>query len=428
MNADVDESLRRAEQRAAELDAQDPLAAFRDRFSITDEHLLYLDGNSLGRMPKATRKILDELVDQQWSQGLIRSWGENWYHAPQRIGDRLARIIGAKAGEVLISDSTTINLFKMIVAALSLRPGRKRVISDELNFPTDLYTLQSALDLLNAGHSLTILPSLDQQTISLEAYRESLSEEVALVTFSTPTFKSGFLHDIAEMTRLAHAVGALVLWDFSHAAGSIPLEVDAWNVDFAVGCTYKYLNGGPGAPAFLYVNSKHQEAAMSKPWGWWGHAAPFKFDLDYEPADSIRRHLVGTPPVLSMLPIEPALEIVEEAGMQRIRAKGLELGQFFVELFDQILSPLGYELASPRDPHKRGSHVSVRHPEGYRIYQALLELQKLIPDFREPDNIRLGFAPLYTRFGDTVEAARRLRRVVDENLYETFDEARAVVT
>ena len=420
--------LTQARQRADGLDAQDSLAVFRDHFSIADDELLYLDGNSLGRMPKATRKVLDRVVDQQWSQNLIRSWSENWYQAPQRIGDQLADIIGARHGEVVVSDSTTINLFKMIVSALSLRPGRKRIISDELNFPTDLYTLQSASHLLGAGHNLTLLPSPDTQTITLESYEQALSEEVALVTFSTPTFKSGFLHDIPEMTRMAHQVGALALWDFSHAAGSIPLQVDAWNVDFAVGCTYKYLNGGPGAPAFLYVNNTHREAAMSKPWGWWGHAAPFKFDLAYEPSASIRRHLVGTPPVLSMLAIEPALDIVEDAGMERIRAKGLQLGEFFVELFDQLLSTLGYELGSPRDSQRRGSHISIRHPEGYRIYQALVATQNLIPDFREPDNIRLGFAPLYTRFSDIVEAVRRLHLVVDEKHYEAFDEARATVT
>lgn len=420
--------LTQARQRAADLDAQDTLAAFRARFSIADDELLYLDGNSLGRMPKATRDLVDQVVDQEWSQNLIRSWGESWYQAPQRIGDKLARIIGAEDGQVLISDSTTVNLFKLIVSALSLKPGRKQVISDELNFPTDLYTLQSALDLLGSGHSLTLLPSPDTQTISLESYEEALSEEVALVTFSTPTFKSGFLHDIPEMTRMAHEAGALVLWDFSHAVGSIPLQVDTWSVDFAVGCTYKYLNGGPGAPAFLYVNRKHHEAAMSKPWGWWGHAAPFKFDLDYQPADSIRRHLVGTPPVLSMLAIEPALAIVEEAGMESIRAKGLQLGEFFVELYDQLLSAIGYELGSPRDPQRRGSHISIRHPEGYRIYQALVATQNLLPDFREPDNIRLGFAPLYTRFSDIVEAVRRLHLVVVEKRYEAFDEARATVT
>lgn len=415
-------------RRASKLDAQDPLAGFRERFIIMDEAMLYLDGNSLGRTPKASREMLQTLIDHQWGERLIRSWGENWYQAPERIGDKIAALIGAQPGEVIVGDSTTVNLYKCILGALSLRPDRKKIISDVLNFPTDLYAIQGAMRLLGPEYELSLLPSEDEISISLEAYQQALDENVALVTFSTPTFKSGYLHQVEKMTQMAHSVGALVIWDFSHAVGAVPIDVTSWGLDFAVGCSYKYLNGGPGAPAFLYVCETHRQVALSQPWGWWGHSAPFTFELAYEPALTMRRFLVGTPPVLSMLAIEPAVEIVLEAGIEAIREKAIGLGQFFIEMFDQVLVQQGFALGSPRDPQRRGSHVSIRHPEGYRIYQALVEQQNLIPDFREPDNIRLGFAPLYTSYADVVEALMRLQRVVAHGHYEAYDTTRAAVT
>jgi len=416
------------ENKARQLDAQDPLAGYRDQFVFADEDLLYLDGNSLGRMPNLTRNLLDELVDHQWGQRLIRSWGENWYQAPERIGDKIAALIGARPGEVIVGDSTTVNLFKLVICALSMRPERKTILSDVLNFPTDLYAIQGAIDMLGADHRLQLLPSPDEQSISMHAYEQALQADVALVTFSTPTFKSGFLHEIEQMTQMAHEAGALVIWDFSHAVGCVPLNVQDWNIDFAVGCCYKYLNGGPGAPAFLYARHAHQTEALAQPWGWWGHQSPFQFDLDFQPAESIRRFLVGTPPVLSMMAIEPGVDIVARAGVDAIRAKGLQLGALFVELFDQALATAGFALGSPRAAEQRGSHISIRHAESYRIYQALLERQSMITDFREPDNIRLGFAPLYTRYVDVVEAVRRLRAVVDLEQYQDYELIRASVT
>lgn len=415
-------------QRASAMDAQDPLAGFRARFQISDDELLYLDGNSLGRMPRASRETLHSIIDQQWGDRLIRSWGEDWYQAPERIGEKIAGLIGARAGDVIVGDSTTVNLYKCILAALSMRRDRKVIISDVLNFPTDLYAIQGAIRVLGADHELRLLESEDEISISMDAYAAALGDDVALVTFSTPTFKSGFLHQIEAMTRMAHDAGALVLWDFSHAVGAVPIDVAGWDLDFAVGCCYKYLNGGPGAPAFLYVREEHRLAALSQPWGWWGHSAPFTFALDYEPAMSMRRFLVGTPPVLSMMAIEPAVEITLEAGIDAIRAKAIKLGEFFLEMFDQTLAPLGFRLGSPRDPEQRGSHISIRHPEGYRIYQALVEKQQVIPDFREPDNIRLGFAPLYTSFEDVVKAVKRLQLVVESRQYLAYGQTRADVT
>jgi kynureninase len=413
---------------ASVLDAQDPLGAYKPQFYRADPQEIYLDGNSLGRLPLESQRRLDEIIQSQWGEGLIRSWGECWYDAPKRIGDKLAGLIGAHPGEVILADSTTINLFKLAVSALAINSERKGIISDVLNFPTDLYTIRGAIQLLNRGHSLTLLDSEDGIQISLEAYQQALNEDTALVTFSTPTFKSGYLHQIHRMTQLAHQAGALVLWDFSHAVGVVPLDVNRWDVDFAVGCTYKYLNGGPGSPAFIFVNGKHLEKVSHQPLGWWGHQAPFAFDLAYRPAASIRRLLSGTPPILSLLPVEFGVDLVLKAGVEQIREKSQGLGRLFIRAFDARLADLGYQLGSPRDDDQRGGHISLRHRESYRIYQALTRELKLIPDFREPDNIRLGFAPLYTSFGDVLEAAERLGQAVEERIYEKYTWERTKVT
>ena len=250
----------------------------------------------------------------------------------------------------------------------------------------------------------------------------------ALVTFSHPTFKSAYLYDVPAITDRAHEVGALVLWDFSHAVGTLPLALNEWNVDLAVGCTYKYVNGGPGSPAFLYVREDLQVDLVSPIWGWWGHREPFAFDLDYEPTDGLNRFLAGSPPCLSLLAIEPAVDLIREAGIERIRKKSVVLTTYLVDLVDVLLSPLGFKLGSPRDAARRGSHVSIRHPESYRITQALTEEMNVIPDFREPDNIRLGLAPLYTSFLEVWEAVDRIRRVVEDKRYRTYSSVRQAIT
>lgn len=413
---------------ASRLDAADPLRHYRDAFEIPDPELIYMDGNSLGRLPRRTAQLLERVIHEEWGDDLIRAWGAGWYEAPRRIGSKVAQIVGARPHEVIVSDSTSVNLFKLVVAALRARPQRTRIVSDELNFPTDLYVVQGAADLLDAGHSLHLVSSADGISADHEAILDAIDEETSLVTCSHPTFKSAYLYDIEAITARAHQVGALVLCDFSHAVGAVPLTLNQWNVDLAVGCTYKHLNGGPGSPAFLYVREDLQAELLSPIWGWWGHQSPFAFDLHYEPSADLTRFLAGSPPCLSLLAIEPGIELILEAGIERIRKKSVDLTSYLIALSDAILSPLGFELGSPRDPARRGSHVSVRHPEGYRITQALIEEMDVIPDFREPDNIRLGVAPLYTSFTEVWETVDRIRSTVEDQRYMAYSPVRKTIT
>jgi len=413
---------------AGQLDAEDELASFRDEFVITNPDLIYVDGNSLGRLPRQTVERVQAATEVEWGRDLIRSWNAGWYEAPTRVGEKIARLTGAGPGQVIVSDSTSVNLFKLTMAALAMRPQRERIVSDSMNFPSDLYILQSCIRLLGDRHRLRLVPSNDDVEMDQHSLFEAIDEQTALVTLSHVTFKSGFLYDAAAVTERAHQAGALVLWDLSHSVGAAPVELDGWGVDLAVGCTYKYLNGGPGSPAFLYVRRDLQEKALSPIWGWFGQRAPFDFELEYEPAAGVARFLIGTPPTLSLLAIEPALDLTLEAGLKRIRRKSVRLTSYLVYLVDTILAPLGFALGSPRDPARRGSHVSVRHPEGYRINRALIEEMDVLPDFREPDNIRLGLAPLYTTFSQVWRAVDRMRRVVEEKRYARYSAERSAVT
>jgi kynureninase len=367
-------------------------------------------------------------VEVEWGRDLIRGWNANWYQASARVGEKIARLVGAGPGQVVVSNSTSVNLFKLTMAALAMRPGRDRIVSDVLNFPSDLYILQGIIRLLGNSHHLHLVPSADGITVDQQALFDAIDERTALVTLSHVTFKSGFLYDAAAVTERAHQVGALVLWDLSHSVGAVPIQLDRWGVDLAVGCTYKYLNGGPGAPAFLYVRRDLQQKVLSPIWGWFGQRAPFAFDLEYTPAEGITRFLDGTPPVLSLLAIEPALDLLLEAGIERIRRKSVRLTSYLAYLVDTILTPLGFSLGSPSDPAQRGSHVSVRHPQGYRINRALIQEMEVLPDFREPDNIRLGLAPLYTSFAEVWEAVDRIRRVVEEERHLRYPTERPPVT
>ncbi len=413
---------------AHRMDAADELRRFRDAFEIRDSNLIYMDGNSLGRLPKRTRDVLERVVEDEWGGDLIRGWGSGWYDAPQRIGAKVAQILGARPHEVIISDSTSVNLFKLVVAALRARPDRRQIVSDELNFPTDLYIVQGAVDLLDGGHVLSLVSSRDGIATDQQAVLDAIDETTALVALSHPTFKSAYLYDVPAITERAHSTGALVLWDFSHAVGAVGLKLNEWDVDLAVGCTYKFLNGGPGSPAFLYVREDLHSELLSPIWGWWGHRAPFAFDLDYEPAADLTRFLAGSPPCLSLLAIEPAIELTLEAGIERIRKKSVGLTSYLIALADVLLAPLGFELGSPRDPARRGSHVSVRHAEGYRITRALIEEMDVIPDFREPDNIRIGVAPLYTSYAEVWETVDRIRRVVEAERYRAYSAVRQTIT
>ena len=419
---------------ASQLDNQDPLASFRERFIIADPNLIYLDGNSLGRLPKDTIPHLQNLVEEQWGKGLIEGWNKGWFEMPTVLGSRIAKLIGARDDEVVVCDTTSVNLFKLAAAALRYQAGKKVLLSDEFNFPTDLYVFQGVIDLLNNGHKLDLIRSEDSISISEENINNAITEDTALVALTQVAFKSAFMYDIQKVTELAHKQGALAMWDLCHSVGAVPLELNEWNVDLAVGCTYKYLNGGPGSPAFLYVRKDLQKELLPPIWGWFADKAPFAFNLDFTPADSISRYQISTPHILSMAGIEPALAIFLEAGMDQLREKSIVQTDYLIYLAQELLIPLGFEIGSPLDSSQRGSHVSLRHPEAYRICRALIDPQpgdtnlKVIPDFRAPNNIRLGIAPLYTSFTDIHRALKRIKTNVEDGIFQNYSKEQLKVT
>jgi kynureninase len=414
-------------RQAIEADRQDPLAAWRDAFVITDPDTIYLDGNSLGRLPRQTRERLLTEIETGWGDRLIRGWNDGWWEAPRRIGAKVATLIGAGAEEVWVGDSTSVNLFKLAWAACQARPDRRVIVTDNLNFPSDIYVLQGLATAL--GCELRMVPSPDGLRLPVEALAAQLGADVALVVLSHVAFRSGYLYDMAAITERVHAAGALMLWDLSHSAGAVEVALDACNVDLAVGCTYKYLNGGPGAPAYLHIRRDLQPQLRNPIQGWAGMAAPFSFDLTYRPAAGIGAFAVGTPPILSLSAIEPGLDLLLAAGLPTLRAKSVALGEFLIYAWERELAPLRVSLNSPRAPAERGAHVSLGHPEGYRISRALIEYERVIPDFRAPDNLRLGLAPLYTRFTDVAEFVLRLKRVLVEKHYLAIpDERNEIVT
>ncbi|MFJ6198051.1 kynureninase [Micromonospora sp. NPDC092111] len=399
-------------QSVIQWDAEDPLAALRERF-VTDD-LIYLDGNSLGRLPAATPEHLARLVRDGWGTDLVRGW-PTWIEWPRRIGDRIAaHALGAREGEVIISDSTSVNLYKLAAAALDARPGRRTILADAEEFPTDRYLLQGLA--AQRGHTLRMLPSDLDEGLDPATLEAALTEDVALVVLSAVSYRCGALLDIAAVTAAARRVGAYVLWDLSHAVGSVPVELTANGVDLAVGCTYKYLNGGPGAPAFLYVRRELQESLRQPIWGWFGQRDQFRMSADYEPAPGPDRFLVGTPPVLGMAALDPALDVLAVAGVDRVRDKSVRLGRLMIDLADAWLAPHGFHLASPRDQGRRGGHVSLRHPEALRISRALAAAG-VVGDYREPDRLRLGPAPLYTRYVDVWDAMHRLRDIAERRAW-----------
>jgi kynureninase len=414
---------------AKQLDAVDGLAAFRDQFLIHDPNLIYLDGNSLGMMPKVAREKARQVIDEGWGKDLIRGWNKGWWEAPARAGDKIGQLIGAAPGQVLVNDTVSLNLFKLATAALTLQPEKKRVITDTFNFPSDLYILQGIQQNLANEHEIIRIGASDNEvTPDLAALEAAINENTALLTISHVVFKSGYLYDMKRITELAHRKGALVLWDLSHSVGSVPIQLDECNADLAIGCTYKYLNGGPGAPAFLYVNKSIQEKLSSPIWGWWGQKNPFDFDLDYQHAPGAQRFLVGTQPMISLLTMEAALEPTLQAGMDSLRAKSILMTDYAAFLTESLLAPFGFSLGSPIDSAQRGSHISIRHVDGYRVNRALIEEMNVIPDFREPDNIRLGFAPLYISFADIWEGFDRIRHVMQEKRYEKYPKQKLTVT
>lgn len=413
-------------------DENDPLKQFRTRFVNPDPELLYLDGNSLGMLPADTARHMDQVINNEWGKGLIRSWNTGWYERSAELAAQLAPLIGAQPDEVMIADSTSVNLFKLAYAALHHQQGRKGIVSDQLNFPSDIYVLQGLVELFGNRHKLRLAQSADEMSVTMEELEKHLSDDTALLTLSYVVFKSAFMYDMKAVTALAHEKGAMVLWDLSHAAGAVPVHLNESNADLAIGCTYKYLNGGPGAPAFLYVRKDLQEKLKSPIQGWFGQQNPFAFNMEYQPATGIYRFLAGTPPLLSVSALEPALQLMNEAGIQNLRRKSILQTNYLISLAEEYLVPLGFALASPKDKEQRGSHVSIRHPEAYRICKALIDphtgQKVVIPDFRDPDNIRLGVAPLYNTFLDIFEAVMELKLIVEQELYNKFPLTRETVT
>jgi kynureninase len=413
---------------ARELDAQDELRQFRQRFVVDDPKLIYVDGNSLGRLPKASLTRSDEVIGRQWGSRLIQAWNESWFHLAEKIGAKISQVIGAEPDEVIVADSTSVNLFKLVVAALHARPDRVKLVTDDLNFPSDVYVFQSALKLAGGGARLEMVRSPDGITVPIQLLEKAIDTETALVALSHTAFKSGHVHDMAAITALAHAKGALMLWDLSHSVGAMPIALNQAGLDLAVGCTYKYLNGGPGAPAFLYIRKDLIKELNNPISGWFGDENQFEFALHYRPAAGLRRFLTGTPPIASLALIEPGVDLVLEAGLERIRSKSVAQTEYLIGLWESVLAPLGFSLNSPREAAARGSHVSLGHEEGWRIDRALIDRMGIIPDFRRPDNIRIGVCPLYTKFEELHDVATALRRVVKERLYEQYPAEAAGVT
>ncbi len=394
---------------ALALDAADPLAGRRERFLLR-EGLIYLDGNSLGPPPAAVVERLRAVLLDEWGSGLIRSWtAHGWIDLPERVAAAIAPLIGAAPDEVMVADSVSVNLFKLLGAALALRPGRPVILSERQNFGTDLYVAEGLVGLLGGRAELRLV---DRGEIAA-----ALGREVAVLMLTHVDFRSGEMHDVVALTAAAHEAGALVLWDLAHSAGAVPVDLDGCGADLAVGCGYKYLNGGPGAPAFAFAARRHHEALRPPLQGWMGHAAPFDFELGYAPAPGVGRLRVGTPPILSLAALECGVAEIAAIGIEALRAKSLALSGLFIELVERECAGFGFELASPRDPERRGSQVSLRHPEGYAIVQALIAAG-VIGDFRAPDLLRFGFAPAYLRFVDVWDAVAALKGIMEAGSWD----------
>jgi kynureninase len=406
-------------------DADDELAPLRHLFDLPD-NVIYLDGNSLGARPKTAAARAQQVVANEWGSDLIRSWNKaGWFDLPARLGNKLAPLIGAKDNEVVITDSTSINLFKMLAAALQIQAttaanaDRKIIVTERRNFPTDIYMAEGLTSWLDRGYQLCLVDSPQELAAAI-------NEHTAVVMLTHVNYRTAYLHDMAALTAHAHAQGALIIWDLAHSAGAVPLDLHRDNADFAIGCTYKFLNGGPGAPAFAWVAPRHHERFVQPLSGWWSHAAPFAMASSYEAGSGIRRALCGTQPIVSLALVECGLDIFMQTDMDVIRRKSLALTDLFIALVEQRCAKHPLELVTPRDPQRRGSHVSLAHPHGYAVMQALIE-RGVIGDYREPQIMRFGFTPLYTRFVDVWDAVETLADILDHEKY-VLDVRRDTVT
>jgi kynureninase len=385
------------------MDKKDTLSSFRTRFELPND-IIYLDGNSLGAQPKAALAVAKDVVGRQWGQDLIKSWNTaGWFDMPYRLGDKLAVLLGADAGEMLVTDSTGINLYKILALAAKLNPERSVLLMENDNFPTDVYMAQGLIDQLGGSHTLKLVPG--------DEIMAAIDDSVAAVSITQVNYKTGRLLDMAAITAKAHACGALAIWDLCHSAGALPVNLNGCNVDFAVGCTYKYLNGGPGSPAFIFAAKRHQNKASQPLSGWWGHSDPFAFSRDYAASPNISQMACGTQPITSMAMIECGLDMFLDADMAEIRKKSNTLCDLFIELMESRCGDFGFELNSPRDGTKRGSQISFNHDNGYAIVKALIA-RGVIGDFRAPANMRFGFAPLYVRYVDVWDAVEHLRDIM----------------
>ncbi|HEV2976618.1 MAG TPA: kynureninase [Casimicrobiaceae bacterium] len=402
------------------LDRIDPLAPLRDKF-LLPPGVIYLDGNSLGALPRSTAARVSRVIDKEWGEDLITSWNRHdWIAMPQRVGDKIARLIGAAAGEVVVAESTSINLFKVLAAALKMRPGRRVIVSDTENFPTDLYVAEGLAKLLDQDYTLRLVAANDLKQV--------LGADTAALMLTQVNFRTGAIHDMAVLTAAAHAAGALAIWDLSHSAGAVPVDLNAAQADFAIGCGYKYLNGGPGAPAFVYAAARHQGQTPQPLYGWLGHAAPFEFAAHYVPAEGIRQYVVSTPSILALAALEEGIDLLLQVELAQLRAKSEALTEAFITLVEARCAGLGLSLATPRDPARRGSQVSFAHEQGYAVMQALIA-RGVVGDFRAPDLIRFGFSPLYIRHVDVWDAAETLRDVLVTGAWRRLEfQQRAAVT
>lgn len=388
-------------------DAEDELANLKSQFDLP-QGVIYLDGNSLGAKPIKAMDCAQQVINQQWGSDLINSWNKaGWWDLPVRLGNKIGQLVGARENETVVTDTTSMNLFKVLATAIGIQqqhPTRKTIIAERDSFPTDLYMIEGFMALINQGYKLQLI----DQPEDLPQY---LDEQTAVVVLSHVNYRTGYLHDMAAVNQAAHAQGALIIWDLCHSIGAVPIDLNGSNSDFAIGCTYKYLNGGPGSPAMLWVHSRYQTAFNQPLSGWWGHAKPFAMDVSYTPADNVRRYLCGTQPIVSMSLVECGVDIFLQTDMQALRQKSLRLTDVLIQLLEQECAGYDLTLITPREHLHRGSHISVRHPHGYAIVQALIA-RGVIGDYREPEVIRLGVTPLYLSFCDIWQAVQHLKQVL----------------